>query len=386
MSYRQPTRYEGVYERVLNKKYQGKPDICYDVSYKSGDQKKWEKVGKRSEGYDARLASQVRGDRIRAIRHTDELPKKKKPAPLFKDIAAKYHEWAKVNKKSYVDDKSRCDNYLSPRFDSKRLSEISTFDLERLKSDIIKKGLSAKTVTHVLTLFRAIINKAILWGLWDGANPVKGLEMPTVKNKRDRYLSYEQADILLQELKQVSQKVHDIALIALHTGMRFGEIVNLKLQDIEWDNGTLNVADPKNEEPRKAYMTPTVKTVVKEMVDRRPGMIRDDFIFLARQGKPITEVSDTFKRVVDKLGFNRGVKDPRQKICFHSLRHTFASWMIKQGENLNTVKELLGHKSIKMTERYAHLCEDSKQKAVARFEKGFTKKKNSADQQAVSII
>jgi integrase len=374
MSYRQPTRYEGVYERILNKTFQGKPNICYDISYKIGNQKKWEKVGKRSEGYDPKLANHVRGERIREIRHTEELPKKKKPSPLFKEIVTKYYKWAEDNKKSYIDDKSRCNNYLLPLFGKKRLSEISTFHLEGLKSKLKKKGLAPKTIAHVLTLFRAIVNKAILWKLWDGQNPIKGLDMPNIANERDRYLSYEQTALLLNELKKVSQKVHDISLIALHTGMRFGEITNLKLQDIEWDNGTINIADPKNKKSRKAYMTPAVKVVLKEIVHKRSDMTRDDFLFLARQGKPITEVSDTFKRVIEKLGFNRGVKDSRQKISFHSLRHTFASMLIKQGENLYTVKELLGHKSLKMTERYAHLCEDSKKQAAAKLARAFKEK------------
>jgi integrase len=78
----------------------------------------------------------------------------------------------------------------------------------------------------------------------------------------------------------------------------------------------------------------------------------------------IKEVSDTFERTVKKLGFNEGITDRRHLLTFHSLRHTFASWLALNGEQLKTIQELMRHKTIQMTMKYAHLIPDKKRQAV----------------------
>ena len=70
------------------------------------------------------------------------------------------------------------------------------------------------------------------------------------------------------------------------------------------------------------------------------------------------KISHTFFRVVDELKFNEGIKDPRLKVCFHSCRHSYGSWLVEQGTDLYTVQKLLGHKTNVMTQRYAHLSEN----------------------------
>src|SRR5512139_3863433 len=79
------------------------------------------------------------------------------------------------------------------------------------------------------------------------------------------------------------------------------------------------------------------------------------------------------QKVAGRL-FNKGVKDRRQQVTFHTLRHTFASWLALQGESLMTIRELLGHKSFAMTQRYAHLMPDEKKKATLKLEQAFNKK------------
>jgi hypothetical protein len=115
---REITKYRGVYERIADERtHLGKPDICYDISFKKDGKKIWEKVGWLSDGYSAKLASQVRAERLRSIRHGEELPRERKKVPFFKEVAEKYLEWAKNNKtRAGRDDLSRYNEHFSGRF------------------------------------------------------------------------------------------------------------------------------------------------------------------------------------------------------------------------------------------------------------------------------
>ena len=94
------------------------------------------------------------------------------------------------------------------------------------------------------------------------------------------------------------------------------------------------------------------------------GGVPGGWVFTSRDGEQLKEVSDTFERAVKRLGLNNGIEDRRQKVCFHTCRHTFASWLALEGTPILTIKELLRHSSLAMTERYAHLIPDHKKQAI----------------------
>lgn len=104
----------------------------------------------------------------------------------------------------------------------------------------------------------------------------------------------------------------------------------------------------------------------KEMLFLKTRGEKTDFVFPGRNGVKIEQIPDTFERTVKKMGYNNGAKDRRMKVVFHTLRHTYASWLVENGESLYTVKELMGHSTLAMTERYAHLSNGTLQKAVKR--------------------
>jgi len=112
-------------------------------------------------------------------------------------------------------------------------------------------------------------------------------------------------------------------------------------------------------------MTEGVKALFKAMPEGKA----DDLIFRDRKGKRLFSVSATFDRAIAELGFNSGVVDPRDKVTFHSLRHTHASWLVNNGTNLFLVKEILGHADFKMTTRYSHPAADSIRQAMVGLEK-----------------
>lgn len=348
--------------------FKGKPDRCFDICYRDSQGKLvWEKAGWLSEGYNAAMASQIRSERIRTIRHGDQIIKRKPREVTLKEVWQRYDEWLETGKRHPRDDRDRYKKHIEPMFSDRPLSKIQPYDLEKLTIKLTNDGLAPATVKHVLVVVRQLINKAIAWGMWSGENPVKKIKLPKLNNRRERFLTRQEANALLAELKNTSAQLHNIALLSLHTGMRAGEIFALKWGHIDAENGLIHVADPKSSRARKAIMTATIKELFQSLPSGEPS----DFVFHSRVAGPIKEVSHAFDRAVNKLGFNNGITDRRQKVTFHTLRHTFASVLAIKGRPILTIKDLLGHQSLAMTERYSHLTPDHKKQAVEDIESFF---------------
>ena len=108
-----------------------------------------------------------------------------------------------------------------------------------------------------------------------------------------------------------------------------------------------------------------------------PSSEPDDLIFKDRNDTKIVSVSNAFNRAIDELAYNKGISDGRHKVVFHTLRHTFASWLVQNGVDLYTVQKLMGHSSISMTERYAHLAQDNLKSAVRKLEESMKRQKSA---------
>ncbi len=113
--------------------------------------------------------------------------------------------------------------------------------------------------------------------------------------------------------------------------------------------------DTKNNKSRPIFITEPIRQVLGELQPGTP----DERLFKARTGNPVQWLSKVFWAVVKELGLNDGISDTREKVCFHSLRHTYASWAVMAGVPLYIVGKAIGHKSLSMTQRYDHLAPDS---------------------------
>ncbi|HDL07606.1 MAG TPA: site-specific integrase [Desulfobacteraceae bacterium] len=378
------TQYTGVvYRQNEKRKYQGRPDRYFIIRYKLNGKLKNEPVGWSSDGATAVFASRIRGKLIQNIllgQHPQTLKEKREMEQAHREaeiarqeaenlnrltfdaVARKYIGWSKQNKKSWKDDAIRYGKHLRPILSELTLKEITVRHLDKIKNQLTDKGLAPATIKHCLALVRQIFNKARAWNLYDGSNPVEGFRLPKLNNRRIRFLTHEEADILLKEIQVRSPMLHDQALLSIHTGMRFGEIAAMKWNDIDFENGIIHILSPKSGESRQVYITDEVKAMLEER-KMQAGDDASNLVFPDRHGKIQKSVSDTFDRVINDLGWNENTAQ-LQKVVFHTLRHTFASWLAIQGTPLYTIKELMGHKSIVMTERYAHLIPGQKIEAV----------------------
>jgi integrase len=194
-----------------------------------------------------------------------------------------------------------------------------------------------------------MLNRAVDWGLLE-QNPMKGLKFLRENNARQRYLSLEECERLIQAC--ISPRVRTIVTIALHTGMRLGEILNLRHRDLDFGSGLILIPDSKNGEPRHIPMDSTVASLLTGY----PRLPTSELVFPNKAGGRFLEIRGGFQNACERAGI--------ADLHFHDLRHTFASHWMMAGGDLYILKNLLGHKTIVMTQRYAHLSPEFKRSAV----------------------
>jgi integrase len=364
-------KFAGVYfTESKMRRWRERPDRCYSIMFRDLETGKlrWERCGWASDGWTPEAAQRRRHELLESDRAGDYKPKQERKLEkiTFGELMTRYLEWADENKKRARDDRSLNKNWLEPLLAGKTLSSISPLDLERIKKNMRDAGKSEATQRHALCLVRQTFNKAIEWRLWTGENPCKSIRFPRPNNARQRFLSYDEADRLMEALEKKSTQIPRIAKMSLYSGMRLSEIFSLRWSSVDLRNNIITVLDAKNGESRPIFITDQIRAVLDDLT---PGPA-DELLFKTKQGKPVAWLSKSFGDVVTILGLNKGLEDRRQKITFHSLRHTFASWAAMSGIPLFVIGQALGHRTSIMTQRYAHLSPDSQRaafEAVARF-------------------
>lgn len=256
--------------------------------------------------------------------------------------------------------------WLAPLAD-KTLSEVTPSDLENLViRPMLEDGRSPTYVEKTLRVFSVVWNQAKADGLAQGDNPVSKIKIPKKDGGRDRFLSKDEAGGLLAYLKKRFPDVHDVAVLSLFSGMRVGECLKLTWADVNMDDGSIFVKDTKNTRNRHVFMTSEIREM---LLRRQSGKSKTNKVFPSvNGGDGYTDLWQKLKMALDDLGLNEGIADSRQKVVIHTLRHTYASWLVQMGTPLYTVSQLLGHSDVKMTMRYAHLAPDSKRAAAMDLE------------------
>ncbi len=249
-------------------------------------------------------------------------------------------------------------NHLLPEFGKLKLTEIDGLKIAKFKASQREKCLNNKTINNHLILLRTILGKAVEWSHLEKIPRVE--KLPTAIPKID-FLSFDEASRLEHAATQETLW-KSLVPVALHTGLRLGELLALRWEDCDFVARKLRVSrsdwqgyvgTPKSGKERIVAMNERVMTALK--ADRH---LRGELVWPKSDGSAANK--DDFKAMIERVCRRAGLR----KIGWHTLRHTFASHLAMRGVPLRAIQELLGHASITTSMRYAHLSPDCGARAV----------------------
>ncbi|MCX5804059.1 MAG: tyrosine-type recombinase/integrase [Proteobacteria bacterium] len=273
-----------------------------------------------------------------------------KPTPYFEDFSKQYLEWAKDNHKAWKSMDAVRIRALLTFFKGKRLHQIIPFLIEGYKS-LRKDKVKPATINRELTVLSSIFSRAVDWGLLTD-HPMKGGKVKKLKEDslKERILSVDEERSLLEKAQPW---IRDRIIVALDTGMRLGEILSLTWDQIDLSGKIISVKHTKTGKERRVLVT---ERVYRTLISRKEENPQGAMVFPSVKGNSTSRAHTAFKRACDKAGI-LGLR-------FHDLRHTCATRLVIGGVDIATVKKILGHSTIRTTERYLHPSSEEDKKAV----------------------
>lgn len=248
----------------------------------------------------------------------------------------------------------RC--HLLPAFGASRLDAITARRIETLKAEKLSSGLAPKTVNNILTVLSSSLRCAVEWQVLAAAPKIRLLR---VGPQRFDYLRPDEVAAMLADGSE--PRWADLVRFALRTGLRLGELRALRWEDVDMADRTIVVrrsrtrnyeTSPKNHRERVVPLAPDVAALLERRVSR------SGYVFASSVGTPLGETR--MHRALERLCARVGLR----RIGWHALRHTFATELVRRCAPLPVVKELLGHATIEMTMRYAHVAPSSLRDAI----------------------
>lgn len=273
----------------------------------------------------------------------------KKVPTLSTFITESYLPFVKTYKRSWDTDVSLIKNHIMPNFGKQYLDEISKKDVIQF---ISKHALTHKpgSVNRVIILLRYIFNLSIRWetpGITK--NPTADIPLLEENNKKERFLTADEAKALVEKLKESDNKMlqYIIPMLIL-TGARKNEVLKAKWEDFNFIQRVWRIPISKS---GKARYVP-ISDGVQYLLEAVPRYTDCDYVFANPKTKrPYISIFcswNTARKLVN-LG----------EVRIHDLRHSFASFLVNNGRSLYEVQRILGHTQIKTTQRYAHLSQES---------------------------
>lgn len=269
----------------------------------------------------------------------------------FKEIALQWLELEVKNNNKPSEYRNRTNvlkHTIIPYFGNKPLKDITLHDIEQFKSKLLtERKITNKSVNNYLSILRICMKWAVEKDILTTLPRIKPLKVPP----NDKYDFLTEAETL-KLLEHSVGKWHDMILLGVRTGLRFGELIALKWEDINFKAKTLTVSrnvvhsiegSPKNNRTRTIPLTQDITKMLSQKAKD------NEYIFYNDEGQPLhyTYCRKKLHRFCKLSGI--------RTINWHALRHTFASHLAAKGVSVFAIKELLGHSDIKMTMRYSHI-------------------------------
>lgn len=288
----------------------------------------------------------------------------------FREVCDEY--LSRWNKKDYKGQMQRID-YWCRVFGDRIMTDIDIFDLREHVDDMIDAGDRTTTINRKKAVLSSVYKFALSRGYVD-ENLVRSVVVDDDTKRRDRVLSDQERQRLIKACHASHwDKLYLLVVMAMTTGARKGELMNLRWSDINFKEGTAFLGDTKNGTSRELYLAPVVIAELKRHQEIGTGLIFPsaelpdqpmDFRKAWRNALKAANISDK-----DVLNADGTVK--LERFTFHCLRHGFCSALSDAGKEINQIAKLAGHKSIQTTMRYIHQGRDQKRQIVNELAQAF---------------
>lgn len=314
-------------------------------------------VGRREADRKARALYRELEQNPMAFVETYAQPQATRATMPFSAVAGRYFEdSAKVRLRAST--RRRYEQILRvhvvPSFGKMDLLAIKKADVLKYQSEKLAAGAAPKSINEHVSLLRSVFKFAIDHELCE-VSPTQGVKPLRVDNGGYHWLSCDEGEVFLAAVREHEPRHFPVFLAALRTGMRQGELIALRWQDVRFDQGHIFVrhsvdrgvlGPTKGNKPRMIPMTADLRD---ELFPLRGQP--DAYVFARNDSRPTTGniLKNPMRRVKNAIG--------RPELRFHDLRHSTASQLVERGVQIQVIQQLMGHQDLKTTLRYAHLRE-----------------------------
>ena len=359
------TKYPGVYYREADRLGGAGIERVYYVLYKRDGKLIETKVGRQFvDDMTPARAALIRGELLEGKRETRKEVRetaKIESLRVIWTIQSLWDEYKRRNPdlKGIVTDQNRFDLYIST-YAAMEPQEITATIVDNLRLSLAASGKKPGTIKNVLELLRRIISFGVKKGLVGPEQARTHFEMPKLNNERTEDLTAVQLSALMEAIGTTKyKKAANMMLLALYTGMRRGEMFNLKWEHIDWVRGFIYLVGKDDGLGAKSGQSERIP--LNEMAQEVLTTIArtaSPYVFPGRNGSRMVDI----RKQADALKKEAGL--PEDFRPFHGLRHVYASMLASSGKvSMYELQRLMTHKSPVMTQRYAHLRDDALKKA-----------------------